>query len=83
MRTTIDLSETLYKKLKTIAFLKGMTLKKFITFAIEHELEANRLNLDEHRITLPLVPSNRPGSVSITPEDIAKILEREDLYGIL
>ena len=82
MRTTIDISDALFKKAKAIAVLKGLTLKKFITLAIEHELVSSKLSVDNHRIVLPLIPSKRPGSVAVTPENIAEILEQEDLHGI-
>ena len=80
MRTTIDLPDGLFRKMKAISSLKGLSLKKFITQAIEHEVEANAANLDSRRISLPLVPSKRPGSVFIDSEKIAEIFERDDLH---
>lgn len=79
MRTTIDLPDALFKEAKAVASLRGLSLKEFITGAVEHELEAGEVRLRPKRITLPIVPSERPGSVSVTPEQIAALLEAEDL----
>jgi hypothetical protein len=79
MRTTIDLPDGLFRKAKAIASLKGLTLKQFITGAIERELSADNVPLKKHRITLPLVPSKRPSSVVLSGEMISRILDREDV----
>ena len=79
MRTTIDLPDRLFKTAKAISSLQGISLKQFITRAIEHELETGNLKLSSTRVSLPIVRSKRPGSVSISPERIAAILEAEDL----
>ena len=79
MRTTIDLPDGLFRKAKAISSLKGLTLKRFITMAIEHELESGTMNFERRKITLPLVPSKRPGSINIDSDKIAKLLEKEDL----
>jgi hypothetical protein len=36
----------------------------------------------KRRVVLPLVPSSRPGTVDLTGERIAKILEEEDLCAL-
>ena len=81
MRTTVDLPDTLFRKAKAISSLEGLTLKQFITRAIEHELEGGTVELNSRRVKLPIVGSKRPGSVSISPERIAALLEHEDLHG--
>jgi hypothetical protein len=80
MRSSIDLPDDLFRKVKAVSSLRGLTLKQFITRAIEHELQGNPLRLDRRRVDLPLVRSNRPGSVRATPEQIAALLEGEDLH---
>lgn len=82
MRTTIELPDDLFKRIKVTASLKGITLKQFITKAVEHEVEAHSLNLEHKKVSLPLVPSKRPGSISLSSEKIARILEYEDLHGL-
>lgn len=80
MRTTIDLPDRVFRKAKAVASLEGVTLKQLITRAIEHELEAGTPNLSPKRVSLPIVKSKRPGSVRVTSERIASILEDEDLH---
>ena len=81
MRTTVDLPDALFRKAKAIASLRGLTLKQLITVAIERELSSEVLQPPGRRVRLPLVPSNRPGSVALTGEGIARILDQEDLDG--
>jgi len=79
MRTTIDMADELFRKAKAVSSLKGLSLKTFITSAIEHELQGTRVRLERNRISLPLVPSKHPGSVSVTSERIAALLEKEEI----
>ena len=78
MRTTIDLPNELFRKAKAISSLKGITLKSFITAALEHELELNTLGLEPKKVRLPLVPSKKPGSIEVDSYKIAELLEHED-----
>ena len=80
MRTTIDLSDGLYKKIKVTAALNGLSLKEFITRAVEHELESSGPELEGRRVRLPLIPSENPGSLVLSADDIAAVLEREDFH---
>lgn len=79
MRTTIDLPDPLFRKAKAVSSLNGVSLKQFITQAIERELETGNLNLHRTHVALPIVRSKRPGTVSASPERIAKLLEAENL----
>ncbi|MFP4444085.1 MAG: hypothetical protein ACLFST_13275 [Spirochaetia bacterium] len=80
MRTTIDIPDKLFKKIKIAASIKGMSMKQFITLAIEHEIETQRVSLSETVINFPLIHSKNPGSLSLDNETIAKALDEEDLY---
>jgi hypothetical protein len=80
MRTTIDLDDSLYKKVKVTAAMNGLSLKEFISSAVEHELEASGAELESRRVRLPLVPSEKPGSLIISSEDIAAAMDREDSH---
>lgn len=79
MRATIDLPDVLFRKAKAVSSLQGTTLKEFITRAVEHELAGSAVRLESRRVDFPLVRSRRPGSVRVTPDHIAKLLENEDL----
>lgn len=78
MRTTIDLPDKLFRRLKAYSANQGISLKKFITRALERELVSGEKNPSETFITFPLVPSKKPGKTRLTSEKIAKILENED-----
>lgn len=56
-----------------------MSLSKETDKVVEHEMNRCGDNSGEMRITGPLVPSDKPGSLNITSEDIAKLLEIEVL----
>jgi hypothetical protein len=80
MRTTVDLPDNLFRRAKAVSSLDGLSLKEFITSAIEHELETRQLKLNPKRVSLPIVRSKNPGSVRVTAEQIAALLEAEDLH---
>ena len=79
MRTTIDLSDRLFKTAKAVSSLQGISLKQFITRAIEHELETGNIKINTTRVSVPIIRSKHPGSVSVSPERVAKLLAAEDL----
>jgi len=79
MRATIDLPDALFRRAKAVSSLRGTTLKEFITQAVEHELTGSSLMLESRRVEFPLVHSKRPGSIRVTPDLVASLLEREDV----
>ena len=80
MRTTIDLPDNLYRRVKALAALRGKSLKTFITSALEKEVAAaNALEVPKRRVSLPLVKSSKPGSRKISSDTIAEVLAKEDL----
>ena len=79
MRTTIDLPDSLFRKAKATASLKGLTLKQFVTQAVEREISSSNIPIKPKRVSLPLVPSRRPGSIDLSGEMISRILDQEDL----
>lgn len=78
MRTTIDLPDELFRHAKALSSFRGISLKTFLTLAVEHELESADLQLRPQRVSFPIVRSRHPGTATITPERIAHILEAED-----
>ncbi len=80
MRTTIDIPESLFRRAKAVASLKGLSLKKYISTALEHELTSEGNALPKRtRLSFPLVPSDQPGSVALNNDDVARLLEEEDI----
>jgi hypothetical protein len=64
MRTTIDIPDRMYQRLKARAASQGQTAKALILQAVEQTLSSKRRQ-PNRRITLPLVRSKRPGTLRL------------------
>lgn len=73
MRTTVDIPDALYRELKGKAAKEGRSVKELILRGVEGELH-KRNPVHHQRITRPLVPSKRPGSLKIDNEAIFEII---------
>lgn len=73
MRTTVDLPDELFRKMKATAALRGMSLKQFITRAVETEISKPRQR-KRHRVKLPLIRSKNPGTLNLTNAEIEDLL---------
>ncbi len=72
MRTTIDLPDPVFRRLKAAAALEGASLKEVILRAVQKELEGKRPK--KHRVRFPLIHSKQPGTLSLTNAEIDEIL---------
>lgn len=72
MRTTVDIPDPLYRKLKAKAAENGCSVKELILRGAEHELAPVRHK--RRRIIHPIVPSKQPGTLNITNEEIYEII---------
>ena len=80
MRTTVDIPDYLLRRAKVAAASEGMSLKAFLMRALAHELERSvEKEIARKKVSLPLVPSNRPGTLQLYSDGIAHILNQEDL----
>ncbi len=79
MRTTIDLPDDLFRKLKSEAAIRGTSLKELITDAVRHEIGMSEYAA-EHYESFPLVPSENPGSLNPDPDAIANQMDIEDFH---
>ncbi len=70
VRTTVDIPDPLYRELKGRAASEGRSVKELILRGVEQELRSQGRR--RGRVTLPIVPSKRPGSLKL---DNAKIFE--------
>lgn len=70
MRTTVDIPDPLYRQLKGKAASEGRSVKELVLRGVEQELR-NR-GRKARRVSLPIVPSKRPGTLEL---DNAKIFE--------
>ena len=71
MRTTVDIPDALYRELKSKAAGEKRSVKEIILRGVELELRP-RSKKRARRVTFPLIPSKKPGTLDI---DNAKIYE--------
>jgi hypothetical protein len=83
MRTTVDIPDHLLRRAKAAAALEGKSLKAFLMEAVVHELERGvEKKIARIKVSLPLVPSNRPGTLQLNSDEIAYILNQEDRHAL-
>ena len=73
MRTTIDLPDNLFRRVKSRAALRGETLREFVQAAVEKEISAET-SASFTRVKLPLIKSKKPKSLSLTSAEIEILL---------
>ena len=64
MRTTIDIPDGLYRRLKARAAKEGKPAKALILRGVEQVLDAGSAGTG-HRVKLPLIRSKRPGTLHL------------------
>jgi hypothetical protein len=72
MRTTVDLPDPVFRRLKAAAALRGLSLKEMVLRAVENELQANQAK--KRKVKFPLIRSKEPGALSLTNSQIDEIL---------
>jgi plasmid stability protein len=70
VRTTVDIPDPLYRELKGRAAREGRSVKDLILRGVEKQLKSSSRRT--RRVSLPIVPSKRPGTLDL---DNAKIFE--------
>ncbi len=73
MRTTLDLPDGLFRRMKAVAALRGQTLKDFLLQAVQKEIHRGD-GRDPARDEVPVVRSRKPGSLRLTNAEIEDIL---------
>jgi len=63
MRTTIDIPDALYRRLKTRAAAQGQPAKTLILKAVEQAMDAPQR--PKRRIVIPVIPSKQPGTLRL------------------
>ena len=74
MRTTIDIPDPVYRRLKATAALRGSTIKQIVCGLVERELGPPPRRKKGHRVKLPLIHSKRPGTLHLTNALVNEIL---------
>ena len=71
MRTTVDIPDPIYRRLRSRAVSEGSTAKELILRGVEQVLKEKKTK-SRRRVKLPIVRSKRPGELQI---DNAKIYD--------
>jgi hypothetical protein len=71
MRTTVDIPDAMYRQLKSRAAREGSSTRALILRGVKEVLKAKRQKAGAP-VSLPIVPSKRPGTVGL---DNAKIYD--------
>lgn len=75
MRTTVDIPDSTYKKLKTKAAQEGGTVKELVLRGVKRILNENEEKSPKRkRLSLPLVHSSQPGKLVIDNERIYDLI---------
>jgi len=72
MRTTIDIPDETYRRLKVKAAQEGQTVRQIALRGIEREL-AGAQDRPVRKLELPLIRSIRPGTLDLTNEQIDEL----------
>ena len=73
MRTTVDIPDPVYRRLKTRAAREGRSVKALILRGAEQVLKAETRG-SRRRVTLPIVRSKQPGTLVIDNAGIYDII---------
>jgi plasmid stability protein len=71
MRTTVDIPDAIYRRLKSRAASEGRSTRALILRGVKEVLKTTRRRAGR-KVSLPIVRSSRPGSVEL---DNARIYE--------
>jgi len=73
MRTTIDIPDEIYRRLKVKAAMEGETVREIALRGIENEIERPAAK-KVRKLTEPILKSYAPGSIEIDNEQIFDII---------
>jgi hypothetical protein len=73
MRTTIDIPDDIYRKLKVKAATEGQTVRQIALRGIQRELDDSAAR-PVRRLTAPILKSYAPGSIRIDNEQIYDLI---------
>jgi len=74
MRTTVDIPDSLYRRLKSAAALRGCSVKDLVLRGAKTELERAKDRRKKNVVRLPVIDSKRPGWLRLTNRNINEIL---------
>ncbi|MGH9434507.1 MAG: hypothetical protein ACRD06_00750 [Terriglobia bacterium] len=74
MRTTVDIPDPVYRRLKAEAALQGCSVKALVLRGVKAELGGRKGTHKPKAIALPIIDSKRPGWLRLTNRKINEIL---------
>lgn len=73
MRTTVDIPDPVYRRLKSRAATEGSSAKELILRGVRKVLQESRRK-SRKRIKLPIVRSKQPGTLELNNDKIFEII---------
>ncbi len=73
MRTTVDIPDETYRRMKMKAVREGRTVRQLVLGAIHREIDDTPAK-PVKRLTEPILKSNSPGSIRIDNEQVYDII---------
>jgi len=74
VRTTVDIPDPIYRRLKSAAALRGCSVKDLVLRGVSLELEASKGRRKRKLIRLPIIDSKKPGWLQLTNPRVNEIL---------
>jgi len=73
MRTIVDIPDSLYRRLKSAAALRGCSVKDLVLRSVKAKLHVHGGRRKKKSVKLPIIASKRPGSLKLTNRKITEI----------
>ncbi len=73
MRTTVDIPDPIYRRLKSRAASEGSSAKELILRGVDHILKRS-FRKSRRRIKLPIIRSKRPRTLDLNNDKIFEII---------
>jgi hypothetical protein len=74
VRTTVDIPDPIYRRLKSRAAEEGSSTKKLILRGVEQVLRDKPSKSGRKRVKLPIIRSKRPGTIQLDNARIYDII---------
>ena len=74
MRTTVDIPDPLYRRLKARAASQGCSVKELVLRGVQSELADPSPKKHGHRVKLPLIESDRTDKINISSSEMDDLL---------
>jgi hypothetical protein len=76
MQTTVNLPDSLYRKIEQLAASRGATVEQFIVEAVKNEVQGGLGTADygDREVDLPVIRSRRPGTLDLSQFDFDDLL---------